>query len=177
MKESEIISGICEQPLCQAVSHKWPYKNPEVPARVACDILLQRKALSMAGAHTNSSIHELPHELILILNDVMRYADSVAEVGRTDFRGKRFNAWKKDLKGYNSLSNLTQPAMVEEISRQCRLWSWSLNHAWCRLISRREQTGSCTEQSKSRSQAVVTSQMDGRPSSSHRDSSSPSSCG
>ncbi|MEQ1680117.1 MAG: methionine synthase, partial [Nitrospira sp.] len=72
----------------------------------------------MTVAHTNSSIEQLLHERILILDGAMGTMIQQRKLDETAFRGERFKDWKKDLKGHNDLLNLTQPTIIEEIHRQ-----------------------------------------------------------
>jgi 5-methyltetrahydrofolate--homocysteine methyltransferase len=72
----------------------------------------------MASAHTNSSIEQLLHERILILDGAMGTMIQQRKLDEAAFRGERFKDWTKDLKGHNDLLNLTQPSVIEEIHRQ-----------------------------------------------------------
>ncbi len=72
----------------------------------------------MTVAHTNSSIEQLLHERILILDGAMGTMIQQRKLDEAAFRGERFKDWKKDLKGHNDLLNITQPAVIEEIHRQ-----------------------------------------------------------
>ena len=72
----------------------------------------------MTVAHTNSSIEQLLHERILILDGAMGTMIQQRKLDEAAFRGERFKDWKKDLKGHNDLLNLTQPTIIEEIHRQ-----------------------------------------------------------
>jgi len=72
----------------------------------------------MTVAHTNSSIEQLLHERILILDGAMGTMIQQRKLDEAAFRGERFKDWTKDLKGHNDLLNLTQPTIIEEIHRQ-----------------------------------------------------------
>ena len=72
----------------------------------------------MTVAHTNSSIEQLLHERILILDGAMGTMIQQRKLDEAAFRGERFKDWKKGLKGHNDLLNLTQPTIIEEIHRQ-----------------------------------------------------------
>jgi 5-methyltetrahydrofolate--homocysteine methyltransferase len=80
--------------------------------------LLKKGLLLMTVAHTNSSIEQLLHERILILDGAMGTMIQQRKLDEAAFRGERFKDWKKDLKGHNDLLNLTQPTIIEEIHRQ-----------------------------------------------------------
>ncbi len=71
----------------------------------------------MTVAHTNSSIEQLLHERILILDGAMGTMIQQRKLDESAFRGERFKDWKKDLKGHNDLLNITQPSVIEEIHR------------------------------------------------------------
>ncbi len=72
----------------------------------------------MAVGPTNSSIEQLLHERILILDGAMGTMIQQHKLDEASFRGERFKDWKKDLKGHNDLLNLTQPSIIEDIHRQ-----------------------------------------------------------
>jgi len=72
----------------------------------------------MVSATRNSSIEQLLHERILILDGAMGTMIQQRKLDEAAFRGERFKNWKKDLKGHNDLLNITQPAIIEEIHRQ-----------------------------------------------------------
>ena len=52
---------------------------------------------------------------ILILDGAMGTMIQTHSLQEADYRGKRFAAWEKPLKGNNDLLNLTQPAIIEGI--------------------------------------------------------------
>ena len=66
----------------------------------------------MTVAHTNSSIEQLLHERILILDGAMGTMIQQRKLDEAAFRGERFKDWTKDLKGHNDLLNLTQPLIA-----------------------------------------------------------------
>jgi 5-methyltetrahydrofolate--homocysteine methyltransferase len=72
----------------------------------------------MASANTNSSIEQLLHERILILDGAMGTMIQQRKLDEAAFRGERFKDWTKHLKGHNDLLNITQPSIIEEIHRQ-----------------------------------------------------------
>ncbi|OQW34008.1 MAG: methionine synthase [Nitrospira sp. SG-bin1] len=72
----------------------------------------------MASADTNSSIEQLLHERLLILDGAMGTMIQQRKLDESAFRGERFKDWTKDLKGHNDLLNVTQPGIIEEIHRQ-----------------------------------------------------------
>jgi 5-methyltetrahydrofolate--homocysteine methyltransferase len=80
--------------------------------------LLRKGFLSMTVAYTNSSIEQLLHERILILDGAMGTMIQQRKLDEAAFRGERFKDWTKDLKGHNDLLNITQPSIIEEIHRQ-----------------------------------------------------------
>src|SRR5574338_381496 len=61
---------------------------------------------------------ELLRDRIMILDGAMGTMIQRYQLDEAAFRGKRFNDWKKDLKGHNDLLNLTRPAVIEDIHRQ-----------------------------------------------------------
>jgi len=65
-----------------------------------------------------SELEALLQERIVILDGAMGTMIQTRMLDESAFRGERFKAWKKDLKGLNDLLNVTQPAIIEDIHRQ-----------------------------------------------------------
>lgn len=55
---------------------------------------------------------------ILIIDGAMGTMIQRYRLGENDFRGTRFAAWHKDLRGNNDLLSITRPDIIEEIHRQ-----------------------------------------------------------
>jgi 5-methyltetrahydrofolate--homocysteine methyltransferase len=62
-------------------------------------------------------LENLLHERIVVLDGAMGTMIQSYKLDEAAFRGDRFKAWHKDLKGLNDLLNITQPNLVEEIHR------------------------------------------------------------
>jgi 5-methyltetrahydrofolate--homocysteine methyltransferase len=67
---------------------------------------------------SDASLADLLRDRIVILDGAMGTMIQRYRLDEAAFRGERFRAWKKDLRGHNDLLNLTQPAVIEEIHRQ-----------------------------------------------------------
>jgi 5-methyltetrahydrofolate--homocysteine methyltransferase len=67
---------------------------------------------------SDASLVDLLRDRIVILDGAMGTMIQRYRLDEAAFRGERFRAWKKDLRGHNDLLNLTQPAVIEEIHRQ-----------------------------------------------------------
>jgi len=63
-------------------------------------------------------IGELLRQRILVLDGAMGTMIQQYRLDEAGFRGERFKAWTRDLKGHNDLLNVTRPAVIEEIHRQ-----------------------------------------------------------
>ncbi len=62
-------------------------------------------------------ITELLKERILILDGAMGTMIQSHPLSEADFRGERFADHPCDVKGYNDLLSITQPAVIESIHR------------------------------------------------------------
>src|SRR3989338_8181237 len=67
---------------------------------------------------TEQQLFELIKKRILIIDGAMGTMIQRYKLAETDYRGKRFKDWPKDLKGLNDLLNLTKPEVIEEIHYQ-----------------------------------------------------------
>src|SRR5258708_36185983 len=65
-----------------------------------------------------TELERLLRERIVLLDGAMGTMIQSYGLDEAAFRGERFRAWPKDLKGLNDLLNLTRPAVIEEIHRQ-----------------------------------------------------------
>ena len=54
-------------------------------------------------------------ERILIIDGAMGTMIQQRQLSESDFRGERFNDWKKDLKGNNDVLNITRPDIITDI--------------------------------------------------------------
>ena len=63
-------------------------------------------------------LEKLLRERIVILDGAMGTMIQTRKLDEAAFRGERFKAWPKDLKGLNDLLNITKPEVIEEIHRQ-----------------------------------------------------------
>ena len=63
-------------------------------------------------------LQRLLRERIVIIDGAMGTMIQRYKLEENDYRGERFAAWHKDLKGLNDLLNVTKPAVIEEIHRQ-----------------------------------------------------------
>src|SRR5687767_15920425 len=55
---------------------------------------------------------------ILVLDGAMGTMIQRARLAEEDYRGERFRAWPKELRGNNDLLALTQPALIRDIHAQ-----------------------------------------------------------
>jgi 5-methyltetrahydrofolate--homocysteine methyltransferase len=62
-------------------------------------------------------LRPLLEQRILVLDGAMGTMIQAHKLGERDYRGERFAAWSRDLKGNNDLLSLTQPAIIAEIHR------------------------------------------------------------
>src|SRR5258708_35738328 len=65
-----------------------------------------------------TELERLLRERIVLLDGAMGTMIQSYGLDEAAFRGERFRAWHKDLKGLNDLLNLTRPSVIEEIHRQ-----------------------------------------------------------
>src|SRR3954471_17751825 len=65
-----------------------------------------------------ADLQKLLQERIVIIDGAMGTMIQTYKLEEAAYRGDRFTAWKKDLKGNNDLLNLTRPQIIEEIHRQ-----------------------------------------------------------
>ena len=63
-------------------------------------------------------LYEALEKRILVIDGAMGTMIQRYKLNESDYRGKRFKDWPKDLKGLNDLLNLTKPKVIEEIHRQ-----------------------------------------------------------
>jgi 5-methyltetrahydrofolate--homocysteine methyltransferase len=63
-------------------------------------------------------LDRLLRERIVLLDGAMGTMIQTYKLDEAAFRGERFVAWPRDLKGLNDLLNITRPQVVEEIHRQ-----------------------------------------------------------
>lgn len=63
-------------------------------------------------------LQKLLRERIVVLDGAMGTMIQAHRLDEAGFRGSRFAAWAKDVKGNNDLLNITQPALIREIHRQ-----------------------------------------------------------
>jgi 5-methyltetrahydrofolate--homocysteine methyltransferase len=63
-------------------------------------------------------LDRLLRERIVLLDGAMGTMIQTYKLDEAAFRGERFAAWPRDLKGLNDLLNITRPRVVEEIHRQ-----------------------------------------------------------
>ncbi|MBK9244157.1 MAG: methionine synthase [Burkholderiales bacterium] len=72
----------------------------------------------MSPSRTETRLRELLARRILILDGAMGTMIQRHRLGEDDFRGRRFAAHRRDLKGNNELLQLTAPQIIGEIHRQ-----------------------------------------------------------
>jgi 5-methyltetrahydrofolate--homocysteine methyltransferase len=63
-------------------------------------------------------LESLLRQRIVVLDGAMGTMIQAHKLDEAAFRGERFKAWHKDLRGLNDLLNLTSPALIERIHRQ-----------------------------------------------------------
>src|SRR3989344_708495 len=63
-------------------------------------------------------LQKLLDERILIIDGAMGTMIQRYKLNESDYRGKKYAKWHKDLKGLNDLLNITKPNVIEEIHRQ-----------------------------------------------------------
>src|SRR5678816_1195358 len=63
-------------------------------------------------------LEKLLSERILLLDGAMGTMIQRARLAEEDYRGARFRAWPRELRGNNDLLSLTQPALVRDIHAQ-----------------------------------------------------------
>jgi 5-methyltetrahydrofolate--homocysteine methyltransferase len=68
-------------------------------------------------SHKLTELDRLLRERIVLLDGAMGTMVQGYRLDEAAFRGERFKAWHKDVKGLNDLLNLTRPAVIEEIHR------------------------------------------------------------
>lgn len=67
--------------------------------------------------NTRKDIRELIKERILVLDGAMGTMIQEYHLGEKDYRGERFAAFHKDIKGNNDLLSITQPQVIESIHK------------------------------------------------------------
>ncbi|HUI20992.1 MAG TPA: methionine synthase [Methylocella sp.] len=67
------------------------------------------------GEETRKALRSAALERILVLDGAMGTMIQQHKFGETDFRGTRFAAWPRDLRGNNDLLSLTQPQAIRAI--------------------------------------------------------------
>src|SRR3954466_185603 len=65
-----------------------------------------------------ADLQKLLQQRIVIIDGAMGTMIQTYKLEEAAYRGDRFTAWKKDLKGNNDLLNITRPQIIEEIHRQ-----------------------------------------------------------
>jgi 5-methyltetrahydrofolate--homocysteine methyltransferase len=63
-------------------------------------------------------LEELLRQRIVIIDGAMGTMIQTYKLDEAAYRGERFRAWQKDLKGHNDLLNVTQPHIIEAIHRE-----------------------------------------------------------
>jgi 5-methyltetrahydrofolate--homocysteine methyltransferase len=82
-----------------------------IQAASSSKVLAERREISAA---LNAAIRER----ILVLDGAMGTMIQQLKLSEEDFRGERFKAWPRDLRGNNDLLNLTQPDAIRDIHLQ-----------------------------------------------------------
>ena len=67
------------------------------------------------GAEVKRALQDAARERILVLDGAMGTMIQALGFDETTFRGARFDAWKREVRGNNDLLNITQPAAIREI--------------------------------------------------------------
>ena len=67
------------------------------------------------GAEVESTLREAARQRILVLDGAMGTMIQDLGLDETAFRGARFDAWNREVRGNNDLLNITQPAAIREI--------------------------------------------------------------
>jgi 5-methyltetrahydrofolate--homocysteine methyltransferase len=67
------------------------------------------------GTEIERALREAASQRILVLDGAMGTMIQDLGLDETAFRGARFDAWNREVKGNNDLLNLTQPAAIREI--------------------------------------------------------------
>ncbi len=67
------------------------------------------------GAEVESTLRKAARERILVLDGAMGTMIQDLGLDETAFRGARFDAWNREVRGNNDLLNITQPAAIREI--------------------------------------------------------------
>jgi 5-methyltetrahydrofolate--homocysteine methyltransferase len=62
-----------------------------------------------------TTLRRLAHDRILVLDGAMGTMIQALGLDEAEFRGARFDAWNRDLRGNNDLLNLTQPHAIQHI--------------------------------------------------------------
>src|SRR5208282_5858391 len=76
---------------------------------VRCD------AMSAKVSPTIAELHELAAERILVLDGAMGTMIQALGLDEETFRGARFDAWNREVRGNNDLLNLTRPGPIRDI--------------------------------------------------------------
>jgi 5-methyltetrahydrofolate--homocysteine methyltransferase len=66
----------------------------------------------------SAELEQLLRERIAIIDGAMGTVIQQRKLTEEDFRGDRFQGWKKDLQGNNDLLNVTRPDVIEDIHRE-----------------------------------------------------------
>src|SRR5688500_13167122 len=75
-------------------------------------------APTLAPADCRSRLEGLLAERIVLLDGAMGTMIQRHPLDEAAFRGDRFRAWHRDVKGNNDLLSLTQPSIIQEIHQQ-----------------------------------------------------------
>src|SRR4051812_36989402 len=76
------------------------------------------KRQNQSQSDTEQFLRNLLQQRIVIIDGAMGTMIQRYKLEEDAYRGDRFQAWKKDLKGNNDLLNVTRPEIIEEIHRQ-----------------------------------------------------------
>ena len=68
-----------------------------------------------ASCPLESQLRQLARERILVLDGAMGTMIQALKFGEQEFRGARFHAWNREVRGNNDLLNLTQPHAIRDI--------------------------------------------------------------
>src|ERR1700693_1805507 len=77
------------------------------------DLLLMTKAASISP--TEQKLRALARERILVLDGAMGTMIQALKLEEEEFRGARFDAWNREVRGNNDLLNLTKPEAIRDI--------------------------------------------------------------
>ncbi len=71
--------------------------------------------VSVPASKTRKLIQKLAAERILVLDGAMGTMIQALKLDEQDFRGARFDAWNREVRGNNDLLNLSRPQAVRDI--------------------------------------------------------------